>query len=101
MKRRDFFRLLTVSSPILLSSCAALHKHFCPSCINPFAESKPTAALPPQNEVGDLAETQSVSSNSHHPVNESDLHGDGAKSIYFDQDFAEDISCTGVKFELV
>lgn len=80
MKRREFVRLLTLTTPAVLSSCAAI-RHICGSCLSPFESPEKTTKA-----------TQ---------LSENDLHQQSVKSVYFDQDFSDDIFFVGAKFEMV
>lgn len=95
MKRREFVRLLTLTTPAVLSSCAAI-RHICSSCVSPFESPKKI-----NTDVGDMAETQTIATTKPTQLSESDLHQEGVKSVYFDQDFPDDVFFVGAKFEMV
>lgn len=95
MNRRDFLRLLTISSPTLVCGCSILqHRHW-----SYFFEKRPA-----MDGSEDIAETKSLESPAPlTPQQMSDalLKDARAKSIYFSQDFPDDIYFTGRKLELL
>lgn len=97
MKRRDFLHILGAGSPLLLGGCASLRNHLCSKCISPF-EEKPVATT---KEVDDFAEVQTPHRDHHISINESELEHQSSKSIYYDQNFRDDIYFTGERFEMI
>lgn len=90
-------RLLTMASPVWLAGCSTLRKYeFCLSCINPFSkEDGHSHSKMDQKEIlgaEDLADSKII-----HPEKSNEellkdlIKDDRAKSIYFSQDFPDDI----------
>lgn len=110
MKRRDFIRLASLTSPLLLGGCSTLQKygaHLCSRCINPFKRSEPAeksdSALSLGNE--DYAEVKGMDHLPHQVVTpeqiETLLKDEKARSRYFSQNFPTDIFFEGEKLEKV
>lgn len=105
MKRRDFLKMSMASSPLLLAGCS-IWPHLCRSCHpDQEAANKTTAATAPveiaePNENADLAETQDINpKKTQLQLSDELLKDQRAKSVYFSQDFPDDIYFMGEKFD--
>lgn len=96
MKRREFLKYLSLSgSSALLGGCSLLHKSgLCPSCINPFA---PPAPAQQSAGIEDLAPSTTPSQKLDEQILRSLLKDERAKSLYFSQDFPDDLFFDSIK----
>lgn len=96
MNRRDFLRLLSASSPTLVCGCSVLQHRY----LSYFFERKS------EEGAEDIAETKAPETSSPklltpQEISDELLKDARAKSLYFSQDFPDDIYFSGKKFELL
>lgn len=94
MDRRDFIRILGATGTSFLCGCSTLHSHFKDLVSFGDREKEPVGS-------DDIAETKAPTQLTPQQMSDELLKDARAKSIYFSQDFPDDIYFKGEKFELL